>query len=334
MIISGSTPCLKPLSYHDRIPSLMAGGEKLSPNVLKRREIYRKVLAPFVRTDINLPTENGFQEARKHVENGGGLILYAPHLDQVDPLAAYLPLYDMAQIFKNAPLVYPLALHQGKLFGISVPKFTHSGGVETKLIATESTIRKRKAKLEKRVKREESSPFYTSKDSKAKAIEQVKDRIKVPEKNEGFEEFAAAAEEALRNGGVVYAPVQPERASKLEAPEEKPLGRLALLIKRKKIPNVGILIVGMDVDHSKGYEKARGLNLGKTHTVTIGPFFTLEQTVQLAGKETNLDAFKVENIVARLVNSSYLNPDMARRLGEKLYIETKERKKAQRDKAS
>ncbi len=316
-----------------RIPSIMAGAEKLSSDILKRREMYRNIIAPFVKTDTNLPAENGFQEAKRHVENGGGLILYAPHLDQVDPLAAYLPLYDMAQVFRDAPLVYPLAQHQGKLFGISVPKFTHTGGVETKLIVTESTIRKRRAKLEKKVKSAQRSPFYTSEESRDKAIEQIKEKFKIPEKNEGFEEFAVSAEEALRNGGVVYAPVQPERAARLEIPEEKPLGRLALLIKRKKIPNIGILVVGMDVNHSNGYEKSRGLNLGKTHTVTIGPFFTLEDATKQAGKETNLDSFMVENVVSRLVNFSYLNPELGQKVGEQLYLERKaKRQKAETEK--
>lgn len=326
-LISGFELILYYMHERARIPSNNMAGEKLSPQILEKRAKYRKLLAPLLRTDIKLPAENGFQEARQHIEHGGGLILYAPHIDQIDPLAAYLPLFDMAEAFRNAPLIYPLALHQGKLFGISVPKFTESRGVSTNLIVTESTIRKRTQKLERKISIAENSPFYSSEEAREQAIEKLKDKYPTLKKNDGFEDFAASAETALRNGGVVYSPVQPERASKLETPEEKPLGRLAMLIKRRRIQNVGILVVGMDVDHPNGYMKARGLNLGKRHEVTIGPFFTLEDAVLKAGGDPrNLDEFMVENVVTKLVNPSYLNTELDRRTGEKNYLERKQRK--------
>lgn len=304
-------------------------GEKLSPQVLEKRAKYRRYLAPFVRTDINLPSNSGFQEAKRHVENGGGLILYAPHMDQVDPLVAYLPLYDLDQVFRDAPLVYPLAQHQGKLFGVNVPNFTEPKGVETKLIVTESTIKKRTKKLERKIKAVENSPFYSSPKAKQLALEKVKTSITIPEKNEGFEEFAKSAENALRNGGVVYAPVQPERSPKLEAPEEKPLGRLALLIKRKRIPNVAILVVGVTVDHPSrgGYNKARGLNIGKRHEVTIGPFLTIEDAVAQAGGDSrNLDQYMVEHVMAKLVPSDYLNPALQQKVSLDVYMERRARR--------
>ncbi|MGE5042368.1 MAG: hypothetical protein ACM3IJ_05715 [Candidatus Levyibacteriota bacterium] len=291
------------------------------------REAWRRVLNPIVRTEVTPSEHTGLEEALTHVANGGSLILFSKHRSRIDPLAVLLALYNAADgALKGTQFEFPIGDHQKKLLGIDLAKVVEHAGVGINPIVTESTLKKRKAKINKKTLLSKIGPVQTP--------DAVRERLvhELPEENTGFVQFAASAESALKQGGVVYLPTQSERSPLLPDVKqgERTLGNMAALVKRKRIQHVGILFV--DVSTAAGDkkpDKKGGLDLFRLNRVKFGPFYTLEDAVARAGKIQELDSWAVRDIMTELVDPRYLSPQLRELRAYRKYLAQSNERKAQ-----
>lgn len=284
-----------------------------TPDALRRRAKIKKVYERVFKNEVVNAESTGLQEASAHMESGGSIILYSRHRDRVDPMAVTLGLYNSHEVFANAPTVFPIGRHQVKFMGVDLAKICQFAGMSMNPIVTEGSIRKWHEKIDKgggRLRRLQPVPIPQG----------LKEYLKgqLPAKDEGHLQFTRAAEDALKNAGIVYIPTQSERAGLLHDARkgEKTLGGLAMLARRRRIQNVGVLFVDVSTDKGdKNPTKKGGIDAFRTNHVRFGNFYTLEDAVSQAGKEDTLDAWAVEKM-AELVNPTHIAPELKKRLGK------------------
>lgn len=256
---------------------------------------------------------SGFIETSEHIKKGGGLIVYANHFDRPDPLHVLFALYDIAPSFSTSEIIVPIADHQ-KMDGIRLIGLSQRAGITIKPIVTERSAKKNEAKIEK-LKRgsffTRIGPFQTT--------PQITDLLirEFPPEGTGLREFSETATEGLINGKIVYIPTQPERSAQINTPakKERSLGRLAAAVRKLKIENVGILFAGVYLNESTDHSKKSGMNLFRTHHVTFGSFYTLEDAILEAGKD-GVDAWAVEQNITDLVPEGMVSDKLKFKLAQ------------------
>ncbi len=282
---------------------------RLSKKEIGTRNRLRHILTPlFNASEIRLPKYSGLQEAIRQLKAGKGLVLFADHHDRMDPYVVMETMCQLDPEFASALMVTPIGDHQKDFLGIPLAPLAKGAGLFIKPIVTQGSIDKYKKRIEANPK--------LSDEERSTLISQI------PRKNTGIGAFSDTSKRIIREGGVVYVPTQPERAELLEISDEKPLANLAGSMRRSKmeLDSVGILFIGILEDNIEDYSKKGGLNAGRRHTLTVGPFYTFKSALALAGDVRDLDEWAIVNILPNLVLHEYLSPELREKIASASYL--------------
>lgn len=229
---------------------------------------------------IPLPCETkyldgGIERACKLLSEGYGLIVLYNHFSIRDSLHIAGDVLFAHRVMNSNEIRTPLALHQSK--------DVINKALETVLdfhmspLATGETLKKQKYK--------DLSPTT------------------------GFREYLADGVATLEKGGSLMMSPQTTRKDRLsEEPQSRPLATLFLKIESKKLENgIAILFVGIGIQGVTDYSTPgiRGFNLRKKYEVTVGPCYTKEEAVALAGGKKLVDVWAFSEL-AKVVPPSYL----------------------------
>lgn len=291
------------------------GPRPISQSELAFRNKARFVLNPIFRGEVADRTETGlYGLAELRARTGMGAILYANHIDKVDPLVAMLQVVRNHPALESAEIVTPLAHHQ-RMDGIHLVGLSRRAGVYPMTIVTQNSRERYEEKAVKKARARKIGPITLRPGQEV-------DLSTLPKLGSGGIEFAQKATESLATGGLVYLPAQAERSGKLRLPDEKitndpderrkerPLGLLVAALEEQQLPldKIGLLPVGFSFRNNPSYEKKRGFNFGSTHIVRFGDFMTVQDAVNAAGGKKRLDEWAIVHGLAPVVDRNYLSP--------------------------
>lgn len=304
------------------------GLQPISDAELSFRNKARTVLTPVFRGEVVPETLAALDALADHRNTTGkGAIVFANHIDKVDPLIAMLQIVNSHEGLLNAEIVTPLAEHQ-RMDAIHLVDVSRKAAVHAKTIVTQNSRDKWESRIHRGNLLRKIGPVFTPPGYEELLIAEL------PKLNTGGREFAKKASDSVATGGLVYLPTQAERSALLrlpseslkEAPQkkrkERPLGLLVTSLRHDKIPldEVGLLCLGFSFEGNPDYAKKRGFNFGKKHIVKVGEFMTVAQAVKESGGIENLDEWAIVHGIAPLVDRNYLSP-MVKRKFEASHVE-------------
>ena len=216
---------------------------------------------------------DGMFRAQELVRDGYGLVVVSNHFSLRDGPQVIADVICGNELLRTRPILVPIAYHQcGKMVKMMGKFFD----IQPLPIVTQETVDSGK---------DNGLPLGAGKDN---YIMQVMTTLK-------------------QSGAVILLP-QVTRCPKLDAkPTARPLGLLFAQAEKFKLDKVALVFVGVSLKGLEDYndKKARRYNIWKTYQLNLGPCYTKEEALSLAGGVKNVDQWSFD-VLRTLVPKPYL----------------------------
>lgn len=274
----------------------------INPRQARMRRRLGVMLRPVLRQEIIHTEENGLQRAMEAAREGVGTLILWNHFSERDGFDVAKRIVVQTPELVTRLNVFPVAQHQDRW---PLPWLEAHGAFQYPFIVTSDTYKKVHEMLN------DGREFIVL--NEKGELEKIKDDgTQYLDLSDGKGKFLDLSSEAFSRGGSVSVSFQGGRASNLYLGEQDTVGFFLASMKRSKVANFGVLLVGVGDEKIKDYSKksSKGPRPFKKTTVKIGPYFTLDELMSnpdVNGNRRNVDVFIRRQFVP-LVPDAYLHP--------------------------